>query len=175
MSRWMTSKDLYEVSQTERETFGKMAICEERLHTMLLSKIAKMVVFEDDREFAGYAIYCEMHRDDQHYYDVNRLVVVPEHRRKKIASRWINALKAKAFSDKNQPIVRGMVSEKELGSHLFAKANGFHACQAIDIYGGEDYYLFIFDPKQPAVKPAWRSRGDSTLFTSASELSSICA
>lgn len=169
--RWMTAGDIEEVAQTEREVLGYgEAFTDKQLTNLLEAPDAKMVVFRHDGKYAGHGIYL-LGMDKPAFganrpsFDIARCLVAPEVRRQGIGSDWIAQIKRAAASKTPPPVLRCLVSSKNLGGHLFAKAMGFYACQTVvSEKTGQEYYLFLHDPIPASIMPSWRKQGTTADF-----------
>lgn len=142
--RWSIRRDMPEILDIERRSFGSYAWDEETFaHVFRQRNCIGMVAEDLDRDrIVGFMVY-EFHRKN---LNVLNFAVHPEERRRGVGSAMAYKLVTK-LSPQRRTHITLAVRDSNLDAHLFWRACGF---QAVDVLRGyyddtsDDAYVFRF-------------------------------
>lgn len=155
--RWCIKRDMPEILDIERQSFGEFAWSEDDFIRCLRQRNCIGMVADCDDLIAGYMIY-ELHKARLH---VLNFAVECDHRRMGIGTMMVNKLIAK-LSLQRRSRIHLEVRESNLAALNFFKAQQFRAVSVLrDFYDGanDDAYLMQYrygisePPKHPHERP----------------------
>lgn len=147
--RWMVRRDLRDVLAIEREAFDSPWTRRDFVTTL-----GRVTAFGMVAEWYGRIVGFMIYELAKRRFHLLNMAVAAEHRRQGVGSHMLAFLQSE-LKPKQIQAITVEVGDRNLGAHLFLRANGFRAVAVVPNYFDEppeDAYRFVYILRQTVCK-----------------------